>query len=312
MRLGMVGLGKMGANMTLRLLQDDHEVVATDLSSQAIDEVVEQGAEGAKNLEELIGKLNTPKVVWMMLPSGGPTDGVFAQALELLEEGDIIVDGANSNWQDSLRRAKTAQEHGVHFVDCGVSGGVWGLTEGYNLMVGASQTAFEVVEPALKTLAPENGYAHLGPAGTGHFVKMVHNGIEYALMQAYGEGFEAMAAFPHAHLDLDRIAELWLHGSVIRSWLLELTADALKRDARFDAIEDYVNDSGMGRWTVQFGIDNAVPLPAITAALYARFSSRQDESFAAKLCAALRNEFGGHAVKVKEAGAETSVRKGAS
>lgn len=301
MKLGMVGLGKMGANMVTRLLLGEHEVVATDLAQTAIDAVVEEGAEGAKTLSELIDKLEAPKVVWLMLPSGGPTEGVFTQCLELLSEGDIIVDGANSNWHDSMARAKTAQEHGVHFVDCGVSGGVWGLKEGYNLMVGASDTAFEIVEPALKTLAPEDGYAHLGPSGSGHFVKMIHNGIEYAIMQAYGEGFEAMSVFPHAHLDLDRIAELWLHGSVIRSWLLELAADAFSKDARFDNIEDYVNDSGMGRWTVQYGVDNAVPLPAITAALYARFSSRQSESFAAKLAAALRNEFGGHAVKVKDA-----------
>jgi len=300
MKLGMVGLGKMGANMVVRLLQDGHEVVATDLSQEAIDNVIDDGAEGAKDLGDLISKLSSPKVVWLMLPAGKVTESVFSDALEALAEGDIVVDGANSNWKDSVRRAESAQENGVHFVDAGVSGGVWGLKEGFNLMIGGSDEAFEHVEPAMKTLAPESGYAHLGPAGSGHFVKMIHNGIEYALMQSYGEGFEAMANFPHHDLDLERIAELWKHGSVIRSWLLDLAANALSKDAKLEKIDDYVNDSGMGRWTVDFGVENAVPLPAITAALYTRFASRQESSFSAKLSAALRNEFGGHAIKAVE------------
>lgn len=300
MQLGIVGLGKMGANMALRLLQDGHKVVVTDLNEEAVAGVSDDGAQSANDLSDLISKLSAPKVVWLMLPAGKVTESVFADALEHLSEGDIIVDGANSNWQDSLRRAETAREVGVHFVDAGVSGGVWGLKEGFNLMVGGSEEAFSAVEPALKTLAPEDGYAHLGPAGSGHFVKMIHNGIEYAIMQSYGEGFEAMAAFPHHELELEKIAELWRHGSVIRSWLLDLAASALSKDKRLDAIEAYVNDSGMGRWTVEFGVNNAVPLPAISAALYARFASRQEAPFSAKLSAALRNEFGGHAVKEKK------------
>ena len=300
MKLGIVGLGKMGANMATRLLQGGHEVVVTDLSQEAIDKVKEEGATGAADVKALVGRLDAPKVVWLMLPSGGPTDSVFHEALDLLSEGDIVVDGANSNWQDSMRRAETAQEQGVHFVDCGVSGGVWGLEIGYNMMVGGTDEAFGVVEPALKTLAPENGYAHLGPSGSGHFVKMVHNGIEYAIMQSYGEGFEAMAAFPHADIELEKVAELWRHGSVIRSWLLDLAASALEKDPNLDDIAAYVDDSGMGRWTVDFGVDNAVPMPAITAALYARFRSRQEAPTSAKLAAALRNEFGGHSVKLIE------------
>ena len=300
MKLGMVGLGKMGANMVTRLVQDGHEVVATDLSEEAVAGAVDKGAEGAEDLKDLISKLDAPKVVWLMLPAGKVTETVCKDAVEALSEGDIIVDGANSNWKDSKRRAETAAEMGVHYVDAGVSGGVWGLKEGFNLMVGGSDEAFGTVEPALKTLAPENGYAHVGPSGSGHFVKMVHNGIEYAIMQSYGEGFEAMASFPHAEIDLDKVANLWRHGSVIRSWLLDLAASALDKDERLEGIASYVNDSGMGRWTLEYGIDNAVPMPAITAALYARFASRQEESFAAKLSAALRNEFGGHAVKEKE------------
>lgn len=301
MKLGMVGLGKMGANMVVRLLQDGHEVIATDLSQEAIDSVVDDGAEGAKDLSDLIDKLSNPKVVWLMLPAGEVTESVCADALEQLSAGDIVVDGANSNWKDSLRRADTASEKGVHYVDAGVSGGVWGLKEGFNMMIGGSDEAFAQVEPALKTLAPENGYAHLGPAGSGHFIKMIHNGIEYAIMQSYGEGFEAMANFPHHELDLEKISELWRHGSVIRSWLLDLAASALSKDNRLEKIDDYVDDSGMGRWTVDFGVENAVPLPAITAALYARFASRQENSFSAKLSAALRNEFGGHAVRAVNA-----------
>ena len=228
----------------------------------------------------MVSQLSAPRVLWLMLPSGDITQHAVDEALSHLKPGDILVDGANSNWEDSRRRAEQAEGEGVHFVDCGVSGGVWGLREGYNLMVGASDEAFgERVEPALKTLAPENGYAHVGPAGSGHFVKMIHNGVEYALMQSYGEGFEAMASYPHAHLNLEQIADLWTHGSVIRSWLLELAAEALKKDVRLNDVRAYVDDSGMGRWTVKYGIEHAVPMSAISAALFARFASRQDDSF---------------------------------
>ena len=304
MQLGMVGLGRMGGDMTRRLLEGGHEVVVYDLSQDAISALAEDGAAGASGVAEMVSQLSIPRVLWLMLPSGDVTQHAVDEALSHLEPGDILVDGANSNWEDSRRRAEQAEGEGVHFVDCGVSGGVWGLREGYNLMVGASDEAFGELEPALKTLAPENGYAHVGPAGSGHFVKMIHNGVEYALMQSYGEGFEAMASYPHAHLNLEQIADLWTHGSVIRSWLLELAAEALKKDVRLNDVRAYVDDSGMGRWTVKYGIEHAVPMSAISAALFARFASRQDDSFSAKLAAALRNEFGGH--KIHAPGVEAS------
>ena len=293
MKLGMVGLGKMGGDMTKRLLEGGHEVVVFDLSEAHVQELVDEGAAGSSGLADMITKLEAPRVVWLMLPSGVITENSIHEALESLQEGDIIVDGANSDWRDSMRRAKELEEHGVHYVDAGVSGGVWGLRIGYNLMIGATDETFATVEPIMRTLAPEGGYAHVGPNGAGHFVKMVHNGVEYALMQSYGEGFALMASFEHADLDLHQIADLWMHGSVIRSWLLDLTVDALKDDKRLEKIEGYVDDSGMGRWTMEYSIDRAVPMPALAAALFARFSSRQQHSFAAKVAAALRNEFGG-------------------
>ena len=297
MHLGIVGLGRMGANMTRRLMKDGHELVVTDVDEGRVAELVEEGAIGAASVSELISALPTPRVVWLMVPSGDATESVFREALDHLGQGDVVVDGANSHYTDSLRRGEEADRRGVRMLDAGVSGGVWGLKEGYNLMVGGEDGAFQTVEPALKTLAPTDGYAHVGPVGAGHFVKMIHNGIEYGLLQAYGEGFEALAAYPHADLDLEKIAELWTHGAVVRSWLLELLVDALSDDATLESIRGYVDDSGMGRWTVDFGVDQAVPLPAITAALYARFRSRQDDSFSAKVVAALRNQFGGHPVK---------------
>lgn len=296
MRLGMVGLGRMGGDMTRRLMQGGHEVVIYDLSQDAVGKLSAEGAKGAASVADLVGQLSAPRVVWLMLPAGDVTGSAVSEALSHLEPGDIIVDGANSNWEHTRARAEEAGARSVHYVDSGTSGGIWGLREGYNLMVGASDEAFGVVEPALKTLAPEKGYAHVGPAGTGHFVKMIHNGMEYAIMQSYGEGFEAMAKYPHADLDLSQIADLWTHGSVVRSWLLELAAAALKKDVRLNDVRAYVDDSGMGRWTVEYGINNAVPMSAISAALFARFASRQTDSFAAKLAAALRNEFGGHAI----------------
>ncbi|ADI15083.1 phosphogluconate dehydrogenase (NAD(+)-dependent, decarboxylating) [Truepera radiovictrix] len=296
MRLGMIGLGRMGGDMSRRLLADGHEVVVYDLSEAAVGALAAAGAHPARSVEDLVAQLSAPRVLWLMLPSGTVTESAFGEALAALSEGDVLVDGANSHWKDSCERAERAAKRGVHFVDAGVSGGVWGLREGYNLMIGASPEAFGVLEPALKSLAPAGGYAHVGPAGSGHFVKMIHNGIEYAMMQAYGEGFEALAAYPHAELDLHQIARLWTRGSVVRSWLLELAARALEKDVRLADVRAYVDDSGMGRWTVLYGVEAGVPMAAISAALFARFSSRQTDSFAAKLAAALRNEFGGHAL----------------
>lgn len=297
MQLGMVGLGRMGANMTRRLMRDGHTAVVTDLDASNVAALVAEGAAGAASVPELIGQLAAPRVVWTMVPAGGATDAVVDQALAHLSQGDVLIDGANSHYTDTLRRGKEADRKGVRLVDAGVSGGIWGLDEGYNIMAGGEPGAVELIAPLLTSLAPVHGYAHVGPVGAGHFVKMIHNGIEYGLLQAYGEGFEALAAYPHADLDLERIAELWTHGAVIRSWLLELLSRALASDPRLEGIQGYVDDSGMGRWTVDFGVEQAVPLPAISAALFARFRSRQDDAFAAKVVAALREQFGGHPVK---------------
>ena len=286
MKLGMVGLGRMGGNMTERLREHGHEVAA----------YARQGGGTAGSLEELVSQLEPTRVVWLMIPAGAPTEDSVTQLLGLLEQGDVIVDGGNSNFRDSQRRAAMAAEGGIRFVDAGVSGGIWGRELGYGLMVGGEPDAVAVIEPALQTLAPEGGYAHVGPSGAGHFVKMVHNGVEYGLMQAYAEGFDLMHA-SEFDLDLDAIAELWRHGTVVRSWLLDLLARALKEDPGLERIRGYVEDSGEGRWTVEQALEHAVPLHAITAALYARFASREDESFAAKVNAALRNQFGGHAVR---------------
>ncbi|HWB55884.1 MAG TPA: decarboxylating 6-phosphogluconate dehydrogenase, partial [Gaiellaceae bacterium] len=256
----------------------------------------------ADSLVELATRLEQPRVVWLMIPAGDPTEKAFQNLLPLLEDGDVLVDGGNSNFRDSMRRAAEAKGKGVCFLDAGVSGGIWGLAEGYCLMVGGEERAVATVEPALATLAPEGGYAHVGPSGAGHFVKMVHNGIEYGLMQAYAEGFELMKEIPDFELDLREVAALWQHGSVVRGWLLELLERAFAADPGLELIRGYVEDSGEGRWTVHEAIDAAVPLPAISLALFARFASRQDESFAAKVEAALRNQFGGHAVQAAEPG----------
>jgi 6-phosphogluconate dehydrogenase len=288
MKLGMVGLGRMGGNMTERLRRDGHEVET--YARTAPDRT-------ADSLIELATKLEQPRVLWLMIPAGDPTEHAFQNLLPLLEDGDTIVDGGNSNFRDSIRRAATAREKGVFFLDAGVSGGIWGLAEGYCVMVGGEEEAFRQVEPALQTLAPEGGYAHVGPAGAGHFVKMVHNGIEYGLMQAYAEGFDLLRGIDEFELDLRQIAALWQHGSVVRSWLLELLERAFEQDPGLESIRGYVEDSGEGRWTVHEAIEASVPLPAIALALFARFSSREDESFAAKVNAALRNQFGGHAVQ---------------
>ena len=287
MKLGMVGLGRMGAGMTDRLRGDGHEV-------QTYDPQVESTA---SSLEELASQLEAPRVVWLMIPAGEITESSFQQLLGILEPGDVIVDGGNSNFHDSQRRGAEAAEKGIAFLDVGVSGGIWGLKEGFCLMAGGPEDAVARVAPALKSLAPEDGWAHVGPSGSGHFVKMVHNGIEYGLMQAYAEGFEVLNA-SEFDLDLEQIAGIWRYGSVVRSWLLELLHDALDQHGSDLAdIAGYVDDSGEGRWTVFEAINESVPAPVISLALFARFASRQDESFGAKINAALRQQFGGHAVK---------------
>src|ERR671924_1097624 len=287
MKLGMVGLGRMGANMTERLRNDGHEV-------ETYARTAPERTTGS--LVELASKLDQPRVVWLMIPAGTPTENAFQTLLPLLEDGDIVVDGGNSNFRDSQRRAGEAKKKGVFFLDTGVSGGIWGLKEGYCIMVGGEAAAFEQAEPIFRSLAPPNGYAHVGPSGAGHFVKMVHNGIEYGLMQAYAEGFEILRASEFG-LDLPTVAGIWRYGSVVRSWLLELLVRAFEEDPDLAKIEGYVEDSGEGRWTVFEAINESVPAGVIALSLFARFSSRQDESFAAKVNAALRKQFGGHAVK---------------
>lgn len=300
MQLAMIGLGRMGSDMTRRLMRDGHEVVVTDLDAAAVTALAKEGAHAGASLADALRQLKAPRVAWAMVPAGAATEQVVMDCLAVLEPGDVMVDGANSNYKDSMRRAEAAAARGVLWLDAGVSGGVWGLENGYNMMVGGDDHAFALVQPALASLAPPGGLLHVGPAGSGHFVKTIHNGVEYGLLQAYAEGFEALSAFPHAQLDLAAVAKLWTHGSVVRSWLLELLAQALEAEPGLENIEGYVNDSGTGRWTVEFGVEHAVPMPAITSALYARFASRQDDGFAAKVVAALRHQFGGHAVKPSE------------
>lgn len=297
MKVGFVGLGRMGANMVKRLLRDKHEIVGFDPNENTRQEVEEHGAQTAISLEELVKKLEPPRIVWVMVPAGKITESTIEALYELLEKDDIVIDGGNSFYKDSLRHAETLNKKNIYFLDAGTSGGIWGLKVGYCLMVGGDEDIFKKVEPIFKTLAPENGYAYMGPSGSGHFVKMVHNGIEYAMLQAYAEGFEIMAAKKNFSLDLSRISNLWNHGSVIRSWLLELAESAFQKDPNLEAIKGYVEDSGEGRWTVAEAISEDVPAPTITLSLLERFRSRQPESFSAKVIAALRNEFGGHAVK---------------
>jgi 6-phosphogluconate dehydrogenase len=299
MQLGMIGLGRMGANMTTRLQQGGQSVVVYDRNPDAVAQSVAGGATGATSLADLVAKLNPPRAVWIMVPSGKPTDDTVEALLELLSVGDAIIDGGNSNYHDSMARADQAKKHGIDFIDAGTSGGVWGLEFGYCLMVGGDDAAVKRVEPIFLTLAPPDGYAHVGPCGAGHFSKMVHNGIEYGMLAAYGEGFEILEK-SQFHYDLHQLAKLWLQGSVVRSWLLELAEMAFRKDPTLSKIRGYVDDSGEGRWTVQAAIDESVPAPVITMALISRFVSRQDESFSAKVIAALRNEFGGHAVKAEE------------
>jgi 6-phosphogluconate dehydrogenase len=296
MELGMIGLGRMGANMTERLVLGGHRVVSYDRSAEAIQHVVDKGAVGAHSLADFIKQLSLPRAIWLMVPSGDPVDQTIEQLRPNLAKGDVIIDGGNSNYKDSIRRAEQLKQQGFHFVDAGTSGGIWGLQVGYCMMVGGDKEIVERLVPIFKTLAPKDGYLHAGPSGAGHFVKMIHNGVEYGMMQAYGEGFELLNA-SQFDLDLGKIAHLWNQGSVVRSWLLELCESAFAKDPRLASIKGYVEDSGEGRWTVEEAIDRNVPLPVLTLSLFARFASRQDDSFAAKVTAALRNEFGGHAVK---------------
>ncbi len=299
MELGMIGLGRMGGNMALRLSKGGHNVVGYDPNQQVVQDYVKQGISGASSLEDLVGRLSAPRAVWSMVPSGEVTEATINRLGELLSPGDMVIDGGNSYYKDSMRRAAVLGEKDIYFLDSGTSGGIWGVTEGYSLMVGGDRAAFNRLEPVLQTLAPasDRGYGRVGPAGAGHFVKMVHNGIEYGMMQAYAEGFEIMEAKKEFDLDLANISEIWRYGSVVRSWLLDLTAAALQEEPDLASLQAYVDDSGEGRWTVQESVDLAVPAPVISASLQARFRSRQENSFGARLLAAMRNQFGGHAVR---------------
>jgi 6-phosphogluconate dehydrogenase len=289
MKFGIVGLGRMGGNMMKRLERDGHEAASFARS----------GGGTAGSLEELVGQLEPKRPVWVMIPAGDPTEQTVNELLSLLEPGDIVIDGGNSNFRDSQRRAALARERGIGYVDAGVSGGIWGMENGYCIMAGGEREDVSHIEPLFRSLAPEGGYAHVGPPGAGHFVKMVHNGIEYGLMQAYAEGFEIMKS-SEFELDLHEIAGIWRYGSVVRSWLLELLHGAFEQDGNdLEGIAGYVEDSGEGRWTVFEAVNQSVPAPVITASLFARFASRQDESFGAKINAALRKQFGGHAVKTE-------------
>ncbi len=299
MEIGMVGLGKMGSNMARRLLRGGHEVTVYDPRPDAVEALIKPGATGTASLAELVDNLTRPRAIWLMVPSGQATEDTVSNLSHLLAAEDVVIDGGNSRYTDSIRRAASLKEKGIHFLDAGVSGGVWGLEAGYSLMIGGDEAAYRRLEPALKTLAPsaDTGFGLVGPSGAGHFVKMVHNGIEYGLMEAYAEGFELLQAKKELGLDIDQVAEIWRHGSVVRSWLLDLTAAALKEDPGLTHIQPYVEDTGEGRWTVEEAIELAVPLPVITQAVQARFRSRQAKPFAARLLAALRQQFGGHSVK---------------
>jgi 6-phosphogluconate dehydrogenase len=312
MRIGMVGLGRMGGNMTRRLLKSDHQVVAHDVSGDAVAVLVGEGAQGADGLANLVEQLEAPRAVWLMLPAGAITEDALGQLAGLLSPGDVVIDGGNAHWTDSVTRGQTLAASGVDFCDAGVSGGVWGLENGYGLMVGGDGAVVERLRPLFESLAPPGGFVHVGPIGSGHFTKMVHNGIEYGLMQAYGEGFAILSATPEFGIDrakLAEVAEAWRHGTVIRSWLLDLAALALA-DESFETVEGYVDDSGEGRWTVEEAVQRGVPAPAITAALFERFASRDPNLFSNRLLAALRGQFGGHALKVHLVADEEPPRDG--
>jgi 6-phosphogluconate dehydrogenase len=296
MQLGFIGLGKMGLNMVTRLRRGGHDIVVYDRSAEAVERAAAVGARGAASLEVLVSALSAPRAVWVMVPAGAPTESTIGALANLLSPGDTVIDGGNTNFHDDVRRAKTLAPKQLHYVDAGTSGGIWGLQEGYCLMVGGEADVCARLEPIFLTLAPKDGYLHVGDHGAGHYVKMIHNGIEYGLMQAYAEGFDLMHESPYK-IDVAKVADLWSHGSVVRSWLLELTARALAEDADLTRLEAYVDDSGEGRWTLNEAIDRAVPMPVLTAALFTRFRSRDPNSYAERMLAALRNQFGGHAVK---------------
>ncbi len=296
MELGFVGLGRMGLNMVRRLQRDKHRVIVWDRATEPMKEAVEAGAVAASGLADLVGKLSAPKAVWVMVPAGAPTEGTVKELVGLLSSGDAIIDGGNSYYKDDQRRAQELKARGLHYVDAGTSGGIWGLKIGYCLMVGGEEPVVRRLAPIFTTLAPEDGWAHMGGVGSGHYVKMIHNGIEYGMMQAYAEGFELMSKSDYK-LNLPAIAELWMHGSVVRSWLLELAASALRDDPKLEKIKGFVEDSGEGRWTVYDAIEKDVPAMVLTSSLFTRFRSRQQESFGEKMLAALRNAFGGHAVR---------------
>lgn len=298
MQLGMIGLGRMGGNMAQRLLQSGHQVVAYDRDDGAVQATVGHGATPAASPTNLVSQLNAPRAVWIMLPSGDITEAGIDELLGLMSPGDTIIDGGNSNYKDSIRRSEKAIRYGVDFLDAGTSGGIWGLQEGYALMVGGNKAAYERLEPIFQSLAPaaDRGVGRVGPSGAGHFTKMIHNGIEYGMMQAYAEGFEILAAKSELAEDLEQISKIWQHGSVVRSWLLDLAVAALEEDGDLSSLTSHVDDSGEGRWTVQESVDLGVPAPVITASLQARFRSRQANPFGGRMLAALRNQFGGHAV----------------
>ncbi|MBU6391214.1 MAG: decarboxylating 6-phosphogluconate dehydrogenase [Planctomycetes bacterium] len=297
MQIGMIGLGRMGMNMTRRLIKGRHKVVAYNRTPERVKEIVKEGAKGSHSIEELVRMLTPPRVIWLMVPAGKPVDGSIEKLRGLLQKGDIIIDGGNSFYKDDIRHEQELRPSGIHYMDVGVSGGIWGLKIGYCLMIGGDKKIYRYLEPLFKTLAPKDGYLYCGKTGAGHFVKMVHNGIEYGMMAALGEGFEIMKASPYGgNIDFAEVAHLWNQGSVIRSWLLELAAAAFKKDKDLSSVCGYVEDSGEGRWTVQQAIDTDVPAPVITFSLFQRFRSRRTEAFSDKIIAALRHEFGGHTV----------------
>ncbi len=301
MKLAMIGLGKMGMNMARRLMQGNHDIIAYDLSEAAVEEIAAEGATGASSRKQVVEMLSGPRIVWIMLPAGKPVEDTIGRLKELLSPEDVVIDGGNTYYKDDLRRYQTLKEAGIRYMDVGVSGGVWGLKIGYCMMMGGDKDVFEYLEPIFQTLAPKDGYLYCGKSGAGHFVKMVHNGIEYGLMQAYGEGFEILDASEYAEsFNYAKIAHLWNQGSVIRSWLLELAEDAFSKNTELSDITGYVEDSGEGRWTVQQALDTAVPAEVITLSLMRRFRSRQQDPFTDRVLAALRREFGGHAVVSKE------------
>jgi 6-phosphogluconate dehydrogenase len=299
MELAMIGLGKMGMNMATRLVHGGHRVIGYARTAATVEEAIQNGAEGAHSLEEVVSKLNAPRIAWVMVPAGKTTDDTIEKLSSLLSEGDIVVDGGNSNYKDSVHHAAMLEPKGIDFIDCGTSGGIWGLKEGYSLMIGGKAEVVEKMRPVFETLAPapDKGWGHVGPHGAGHYVKMVHNGIEYGMMQAFAEGFSILKAKKEFAMDLAQISHVWQHGSVVRSWLLDLAARALDEDTELTDVKPWVADSGEGRWTVFESIDLDVPAPVITLSLQMRFASRDEENYTARMLAALRNQFGGHAIK---------------